>query len=150
MVKQQVGGDLELRPFISEYAGWVSCDREACFSKIRRLYADTVNLLLNTLIEKQNASFMCDHCFFLCEKVHRCGRCLTKQYCSKECKSEDWKKVHEKLCKPGEDPGKIKQDRRARCAERDQALEECQARMQLSGARSVCKGPPICRCCSKP
>ena len=151
MVKQQVGGDLELRPWISEYAGWVSCHREVCFTKIRRFYADTVKLLLGTFMEKQSASFKCDNCFFLCEKVHRCGRCLTKQYCSKECKSLDWQGVHEKVCKPGEDPGKIKGDRTDRFAERDQALEEGQKNMEnaVNNSKS-CKGPPFCRCCSKP
>ena len=148
MVKQEVGGDLELRPFISEYAGWVTCHREACFTKIRKHYADTVALLLGTFIEKQRSSFKCDNCFFLCEKVHRCGRCLTKQYCSKECKSEDWKRIHEKVCKPGDDSGKIKEDRTARFAERDQTLEEWH-KFRDNRRPGSCKGPPICRCCAK-
>ena len=148
-VKQELGTDLELRPFISEYAGWVSCHREACFTKIRKHYADTVALLLLTFGEKQKSSFKCDNCFFLCEKVHRCGRCLTKQYCSKECKSEDWKKIHEKVCKPGEDSGKIKEDRTARFTERDQAVEEWH-KFGDNLSPGSCKDPPICRCCSKP
>ena len=151
MVKQEIGGDAELRPFISEYTSWVSCHREACFIKIYSRHGDALLVLLRTFLGKLNASFKCDYCFCRCEKVHRCSRCLTKQYCSKECKGKDWKEAHEKVCKPGEDPDKVKEDRTGRNAERDQNIAKQQKiKEDLNKKPSFCKGPPICRCCSKP
>ena len=125
-----VGETFKLKPFISGYGelvtnhgSLVSCYRKACFRKISRLYFHCDRLLLAAFLEKQNASFKCDHCFFLCEKVHRCTRCWTKVYCSQECFDKDKDTVHEKICKPGEEPRKVKADRRTRNAERDQTLE---------------------------
>ena len=118
-------GHLELRPFIREYFSLVSCHREACYMEMRHRYiVNTMLQITEATNEQRKILFLCDQCFLFCEKVHRCGRCLTKQYCSKECKSEDWKEAHEKVCKPGEDPGKIKADRTARNAERDRMAQE--------------------------
>ena len=129
MVKQ-IGGSLELRPFISGYGelitnhgSLVSCHRKTCFKKINKLYFCMHSLLMEAFMEKQNASFKCDHCFFLCEKVHRCTRCWTKVYCCQECFDKDKETVHEKICKPGEEPRKVKGDRKTRNAERDRTLE---------------------------
>ena len=73
-VKQELGTDLELRPFISEYAGWVSCHREACFTKIRKHYADTVALLLLTFGEKQKSSFKCRGGRYIEEKLSKADK----------------------------------------------------------------------------
>jgi len=40
----------------------------------------------------------CDCCFKLAEGVHRCENCLTKNYCSRKCMTEDWEKKHKDLC----------------------------------------------------
>ena len=102
----------------------VSCNRKACFEKISKLYARIHHMLLEAFMEKQNGSFKCDHCFFLCEKVHRCTRCWTKVFCSQECFDKDKEKIHEKICKSGEELRKVKADKRTRFAERDRTLEE--------------------------
>ena len=130
MVKQN-GEGLEFKPFISglgalvtDQGSLVSCHRKTCFKKIIKLYAYIYHQVLEAFMEKQNASFKCDHCFFLCEKVHRCTRCWTKVYCSQECFDKDKEKVHEKICRPGEEPRKVKGDRKTRNAERDETLEK--------------------------
>ena len=38
----------------------------------------------------------------------RCGKCLTKLYCSKECLKEDLRTKHEDACKEESDPRKVK------------------------------------------
>ena len=127
---KQIGESLELKSFISglgalvtDQGTLVSCHRKACFKKISKLFDRIEHLLVEAFLEKQNASFKCDHCFFLCEKVHRCTRCWTKVFCSQECFDKDKEKVHEKICRSGEEPRKVKADKKTRFAERDQTLE---------------------------
>jgi len=50
----------------------------------------------------------CDMCFKFSKKVHRCDRCLTKVYCSEECRDQDWSLVHKDLCKKEQDGRKMK------------------------------------------
>merc|ERR550519_1576979 len=50
----------------------------------------------------------CDFCFKFSEKVHRCGKCLTKAYCGKECLKQDLRMKHEVACKEDSDPRKVK------------------------------------------
>ena len=38
----------------------------------------------------------------------RCGKCLTKLYCSRECLKEDLRTKHEDACKEESDPRKVK------------------------------------------
>jgi len=40
----------------------------------------------------------CDYCFKRAEQVHRCGKCYTKNYCSKECLAQDWEVKHQGFC----------------------------------------------------
>jgi len=44
---------------------------------------------------------LCHFCFKLSSHgvVHRCGKCLTKVYCSKECQMQDWSLIHSEICK---------------------------------------------------
>merc|ERR1719239_1321287 len=49
-----------------------------------------------------------DNCFKLTEEVHRCSRCLTKIYCSKDCQQKDREEKHSKLCKEGAEEWKVK------------------------------------------
>jgi len=56
----------------------------------------------------------CDYCFMLAEKVHRCGECLTKNYCSRECLLKDSGENHSKFCHKGEEERKVKRDGKAR------------------------------------
>ena len=48
---------------------------------------------------KDLIGFFCEHCQRLTQKPHRCSACKSKMYCSAECKDEDWKLVHRKMCK---------------------------------------------------
>ena len=55
--------------------------------------------------------------YSFCRPVHRCGKCLTKVYCSKVCQQEDWKVVHSKICK-----GKgVQRKLKGRAKEREEA-----------------------------
>merc|ERR1719234_403161 len=38
----------------------------------------------------------------------RCGKCLTKMWCSKECQLEDWELVHKQICTVEADQRKVK------------------------------------------
>ena len=40
---------------------------------------------------------VCDNCLKASPDSHRCSKCLSTQYCSKECLLEDWK-FHKKVC----------------------------------------------------
>ena len=118
------GPGVEMKPFMSEYGALVSCQRRACFKKMTKLCAHKYGLLLAAFPVQERSSFKCDQCFLRCEKVHRCTRCWTKVYCSQECLDKDWTEVHQKICMPGKETGKVKADRKTRNAERDQALEK--------------------------
>merc|ERR1719341_1892170 len=56
----------------------------------------------------------CDYCFLLAEKVHRCSKCLTKNYCSRACLLKDSDEKHSKFCHKGEEKRKVKGDAQAR------------------------------------
>jgi len=51
----------------------------------------------------------CDFCFKRAVKVYRCSRCLTKNWCGKECQLEDWKTSHKEFCREGYEKRKIKE-----------------------------------------
>ena len=44
----------------------------------------------------------------------RCGECLTKNYCSRECLLKDSGENHSKFCHKGEEERKVKRDGKAR------------------------------------
>ena len=44
----------------------------------------------------------------------RCGECLTKTYCSRECLLKDSGEKHSKFCHKGEEERKVKRDGKAR------------------------------------
>jgi len=64
----------------------------------------------------------CHFCFKLPEEAHRCGKCLTKHYCSKECQAKDWEEKHRKLCRVGADENKVKGGLKVRLASEKTAL----------------------------
>ena len=54
----------------------------------------------------------------------RCGKCLSKVYCSKDCQVEGWKAGHKEFCSEVVDARKVKHtDKERRQAERDQVKE---------------------------
>ena len=57
------------------------------------------------------------HCIF------RCGECLTKNYCSRECLLKDSGEKHSKFCHKGEEERKVKGDAKARVEAGLQGLE---------------------------
>jgi len=52
----------------------------------------------------------CNLCFKLVplDTVHRCSKCLTKMWCSKECQLKDWELVHKRVCTVEADQRKVK------------------------------------------
>ena len=56
--------------------------------------------------------------------LSRCGKCLTKHYCSKECLSKDWEEKHRKLCSVEADERKVKGGSKVRLASEETALEK--------------------------
>ena len=70
---------------------------------------------------------MCHFCFKISPHgvVHRCGRCLTKVYCNKECQQQDWILVHSQVCKGKGDPRKLKGKRKEREETGNTTMQEC-------------------------
>ena len=65
------------------------------------------------MLEMKHGNIWCDNCFKVGRKGHRCRKCLTKIYCTKECQREDFK-VHNMICRVEEVVRKKKGDRRER------------------------------------
>ena len=55
----------------------------------------------------------------------RCSRCLTKNWCSKECPFKDWQKRHEEFCQKDSDARKIKGGAEVRKDVGSEELEKC-------------------------
>ena len=53
----------------------------------------------------------------------RCGECLTKNYCSRECLLKDSEEKHSKFCHKGQEERKVKGDAKARVEAGLQGLE---------------------------
>jgi len=60
--------------------------------------------LFNTYIQISTVckGSICDGCHLPSTKIHRCTRCLTKQYCGVQCRDKDWAKVHSQVCRNDE------------------------------------------------
>ena len=80
--------------------------------------------------------------------ILRCGNCLTKIYCSKECMKQDWELVHMKICREGADQRKVKDGKKGRT----QAGEQLQGHM-FSDTMSIAKNKhfvkEVVEACSK-
>jgi len=50
----------------------------------------------------------CDYCFKIADEVHRCGKCLTKHWCSRDCQLKDWEEKHREFCNRAADERKVK------------------------------------------
>jgi len=77
---------------------------------------------------------LCHFCFKLSSHgvVHRCGRCLTKVYCSKECQAEDWSLVHSEICKGKGVPRKLMGKAKERKELGDSNMQECIERVEAN------------------
>jgi len=69
-------------------------------------------------------SSRCDYCFKLSEKVHRCSKCLTKSWCSRECQQKDWDEKHKEFCIKDADPRKAKGGAQVRKETGTKGMEE--------------------------
>ena len=70
--------------------------------------------------------------YSFCRPVHRCGKCLTKVYCSKVCQQEDWKVVHSKICKGKGVPRKLKGKAKERKQVGESSMQECIERVEAN------------------
>ena len=59
-------------------------------TKLMKIYSE---------IQALYQGFTCDSCHLPSAKIHRCTRCLTKQYCGVKCRDKDWAKVHSHTCR---------------------------------------------------
>ena len=68
----------------------------------------------------------CDFCFKFApvRSVHRCARCLTKQYCGASCRGKDWDLVHKEICKGKGEKRKIKDDKKTRTEGGEKLVEQ--------------------------
>merc|ERR1719508_590974 len=75
----------------------------------------------------ERRSMQCDFCSRLppVEEVHRCSRCLTMMYCSKDCQLSDWK-IHKITCKEDVEERKKKDGGSGRRKKAMDDLEELQ------------------------
>ena len=63
------------------------------------------------------------------EKIHRCGHCKTKQYCSKRCLKQDWRKGHQEACPQLKgDRLREKEDKEERRVKGGEAVEQSMGR----------------------
>jgi len=99
------------------------CGDVTCSLRIqwRRMYSSVLTKCYQ--INTRVVSFRCDNCGLTRSMVHRCSRCLTKVYCGVECRDEDWRKVHNVVCRKGEVPRKIKGGEQSRKEEIDKSIE---------------------------
>jgi len=78
----------------------------------------------------------CDSCFKLASQVHRCTKCLTKTYCSKNCWKEDWEVKHKLFCRKDPVDRKVKGDSILRRQNQEEIFEKYKSTLsgQYSGA----------------
>jgi len=77
----------------------------------------------------------CDFCFKLTEEVHRCKKCLTKTYCSKDCQAKDWEEKHQGLCQSGGEERKVKGGSEARL---EAGLRDLESGFELNLKPKIC------------
>jgi len=75
-------------------------------------------------VEKLRSASRCDYCFKLSEKVHRCSKCLTKSWCSRECQQKDWYEKHNEFCNKDADQRKVRGGAQVRIETAMKSLEE--------------------------
>ena len=62
----------------------------------------------------------------------RCGKCYTKNFCSKECQAQDWEEKHQKFCSKEADKRKVKGGCEVRREKERQELEKMSAHWEAS------------------
>ena len=62
----------------------------------------------------------------------RCGKCYTKNYCSKECQAQDWEEKHQRFCSKEAHKRKVKGGCQVRCEKERQMLEKMTASWDAS------------------
>ena len=77
------------------------CGKGSCMQEVVTSHFKEEGVMTVAITEELNngKSDRCDWCATLKRSVHRCGKCLTKVYCSQECLLTDWQKVHKLICK---------------------------------------------------
>ena len=85
---------------------------------------------------------LCHFCFKLSSHgvVHRCGRCLTKVYCSKECQMQDWSLIHSQICKGKGVLRKLKGKSKERKEVGDSSMKECIERVEANHFENAVDG----------
>ena len=73
------------------------CGDIGCKESVKELYNQ--ENVRSELSSNDCIGFFCEYCQRLTLKPHRCSACKSKLYCSAECKDDDWKMVHKKMCK---------------------------------------------------
>jgi len=86
------------------------CGKDSCRKAVTHKHAmENMTIMLPMFEEiKKHEKSRCDWCKTMKKEVHRCSRCLTKAYCSRECLNMDWEKVHQKVCREEPDIRKQK------------------------------------------
>ena len=112
--------------FYNNLGPFYSCERPECLQAMIEDARKQFALLVSTtnMINSKWIKNRCDQCHLLAPKVHRCSRCWTKVYCSKECIELDWTTVHKKVCRKGEVARKVKADRKRRRQGGQEKVEE--------------------------
>ena len=75
------------------------CGNKVCKSKIAQKRKAAKNMPRNIgMLAERFSDSVCDFCFVVVEKIHRCSQCRTKQYCSKQCLAQDFGQGHCEAC----------------------------------------------------
>ena len=62
----------------------------------------------------------------------RCGKCYTKNYCSKDCQAEDWEEKHQRFCSKEADKRKVKGGCEVRHEKERELLEKISAHWEAA------------------
>ena len=131
------------RAFVTFTHCWVtlySCGKPPCSEEViaRAIKTDMVLGSTGQTMEEKYGKQRSDNCELVGRKAHRCSKCLTKLYCSKECQLEDFM-VHKKVCRKEEVERKKKGEKGERNEEGERDAEAHKV-MLMAGVEKVSGG----------
>ena len=63
----------------------------------------------------------------------RCGKCLTKHWCSQDCQLKDWEEKHQEFCNKSADERKVKGGAKVRAKSEMEKLKDTLKNVKIRG-----------------